>query len=127
MRASVAAWEKGGQDAARVAFAALGSLNLAWLGMELFSSQGGDIRGGLGKLARELVVMSVLYALIAFGSAARASDRRLLRTRRMASGAGRGGPDLERAAGHGEGQYRALSSGEVGYLEVCGSGSAWPW
>jgi hypothetical protein len=67
MRATVASWEQGGQDAARRAFAGLATLNIVWLGVEVLSSQSGDVRAGLGKLGRELMVTSVMYALIELG------------------------------------------------------------
>lgn len=119
MKASVAAWEAGGQQAARGAFAALAALNITWLGVELLTGSGNDIRASFGKLARELMVTSVMYSMISFGPDL---ARQIVGFMRVSANGVGGGSEEDQIWNALQAIVKAsvglLSSGEVGYLEV---------
>lgn len=66
MRSSVMAWQRSGQDAARAFFVVVAGIDLAWSGIETMAA-GSDVRGGILRLARQVLVLSIFYKLIDLG------------------------------------------------------------
>ena len=67
MRAAVHGWQVVAQEYARGLFMVLAGINLSWVGVEILTAGGHDIRAAVLRLARELFVMSIWYAFIALG------------------------------------------------------------